>query len=64
MLNTARRFWGIGNKYDGAFKDNLQDGQGTLSFANGDLYVGEFKDNLFNGQGTYTYADGSTYVGG
>jgi hypothetical protein len=50
-------------KYVGDYKDNKQHGQGTATYANGDVYVGEWKDGSENGQGTYTYADGLKYVG-
>lgn len=38
-------------------------GEGTLTFANGDIYVGEFHDGLFDGPGTYTWPDGRQFVG-
>ncbi|MEC8431166.1 MAG: hypothetical protein VXZ29_07375, partial [Pseudomonadota bacterium] len=40
------------------FRDNQANGQGTYTYANGNVYVGEFRDNLFNGHGTLTYTDG------
>jgi hypothetical protein len=36
----------------GEFKDDKRNGQGTYTFANGDIYVGEYKDDKRNGQGT------------
>ena len=41
-------------KYVGDYKDNKQHGQGTYTYANGDVHVGEFKDDKAQGQGTYT----------
>ena len=44
-------------------KNDLRNGQGTYTYADGNKYVGEWKDDKFNGQGTYTYANGDKYVG-
>jgi len=44
-------------------KGDCHNGQGTMTWANGDKYVGEFKNNLPNGQGTYTFAGGKKIVG-
>ena len=49
--------------YVGEFKDGMENGQGTFTWANGDKYVGEFKYALRHGQGTYTSAKGDKYVG-
>ena len=49
--------------YEGEFKDGNQNGQGTLTWTNGDMYEGEFKDGKYDGQGTYTWPDGRKYVG-
>src|SRR4051812_20090329 len=44
--------WGVeGATYVGKFKGGKQNGQGTLTSANGDVYVGEFKDDKFDGSG-------------
>ena len=50
--------------YVGEFRNGGLNGQGTLTYANGQKYVGEFRDNKFNGQGTATHPDGTKYVGG
>ena len=39
------------------------DGNGTLTFSNGDEYVGGIKDGKPNGRGTCTFANGDKYVG-
>jgi len=36
----------------------MPNGQGTLSFPNGDTYVGEWKDGMRHGQGTFKNGDG------
>jgi hypothetical protein len=38
-------------------------GQGTYTWANGDIYVGDWVNGLITGQGTYTWANGDIYVG-
>ena len=52
-----------GNKYVGAYKDDLPNGQGTFTHVDGSKYVGATKDGSFHGQGTLTLADGTKYVG-
>ena len=44
----------------GALKYN---GQGTLTFKNGDTYKGNFKNGTFNGKGTFTAKAGWKYEG-
>ena len=41
----------------------ITNGQGTLTFANGDVYVGKNKGGQANGQGILTYASGDVYAG-
>ena len=50
-------------EYNGEFKEGVFNGQGTLTWAHGDMYVGEFKNGTYYGQGTYTWANGDKYVG-
>lgn len=50
-------------KYEGYVVANKMNGQGTLTFDNGDSYEGQFKNGIFNGQGTYRSASGWTYTG-
>lgn len=47
----------------GVYQQGKLQGQGVLTWTNGDKYVGEYKDGLFHGQGTYTWANGHQYVG-
>jgi hypothetical protein len=49
--------------YVGNFKDDKYDGQGTLSYPDGEKYFGEWKDGKLNGYGTKIWSDGSKYVG-
>lgn len=51
-----------GSRYEGEFKDNKINGEGTYTTADG-KYEGKFKDGMYNGKGTYIYSDGSKYEG-
>ena len=47
--------------YDGEWKDNSKDGQGTMKYHNGDVYEGEFINDKMHGKGTYEYAAGNIF---
>lgn len=49
--------------YIGTTIQGKMNGQGKMTFENGDTYEGEFVDGYFQGQGTYTSKDGWTYEG-
>ena len=51
------------SKYEGEIKIGFPNGQGILTFPDGEKYVGEYKDGQKNGHGTYTWNDGGKYVG-
>jgi len=50
-------------KYEGEVENGLPNGQGTITWSNGEKYVGKYKDGKRNGQGTETFPDGQKYVG-
>jgi hypothetical protein len=52
-----------GGKYAGEWKDGKPNGQGTVTWPDGQKYVGGFKDGIMNGQGTVTWPNGTKYVG-
>ena len=55
-----------GQRYEGYFKDNKPNGEGTLNFSGeweGDRIVGEFKDGKADGEAVYYFKDGRKYVG-
>ncbi len=52
-----------GGFYEGEWSDNLPQGEGTLTWPDGDEYNGEFKDGKLESHGTYTWASGQKYVG-
>ena len=39
--------------YEGEMKAGVREGQGTLTWSNGDKYVGTFKNGLRHGHGTF-----------
>ena len=43
-------------QYTGEWADDVRNGYGMYTFANGDTYEGEWSKNLRHGQGTYTYS--------
>ena len=49
--------------YIGLFNKNKKDGEGKLSYYNGESYIGQFKSNTFNGKGKFVYANGDVYKG-
>ncbi len=50
-------------QYNGYVVANKMNGQGKLTFDNGDVYEGQFTNGIFHGQGTYTSASGWVYTG-
>lgn len=50
-------------KYDGSLVRGKMNGQGTLTFKNGDTYTGDFKNGAFNGKGTFVSGSGWKYEG-
>ena len=49
--------------YHGYVQANKMNGQGKVTFANGDVYEGNFSNGSFDGKGTFTAKEGWTYVG-
>jgi hypothetical protein len=52
-----------GYEYEGEWKENHKEGQGTISYVNGVKYKGEWKKDKPNGQGTMIYENGNKYEG-
>jgi len=52
-----------GFRYDGDWRDNLQNGRGKTIFDDGDAYEGDMAGGLFHGQGIYRSKDGWRYEG-
>lgn len=49
--------------YTGEVVNNRMNGQGKLTFANGDTYEGQFKNGVFSGQGVFLAQTGWSYEG-
>ena len=49
--------------YDGTLVRGKMNGQGTLTFENGDQYTGDFNNGAFNGKGTFQSKSGWKYEG-
>ena len=50
-------------KYDGTLVRGKMNGQGTMTFQNGDSYSGQFRNGIFDGKGTFTSQAGWKYEG-
>jgi hypothetical protein len=50
--------------YTGEFNKGKFDGQGTLSFTNGEIYIGQFKEGNAQGMGLHIKSNGERYAGG
>ena len=51
------------NIYVGQWKNDCQEGKGTLTLANGNVFKGEWKNCLPDGKCTLTYSNGSVHLG-
>ena len=51
------------DQYDGAWTDDVKQGQGAMAFANGDRYDGSWNGDVRCGEGRCTFANGDTYDG-
>ena len=49
--------------YEGPFKNNMPNGEGTTTFINGDVYKGVHNNGWESGSGTMTKADGTVTTG-
>lgn len=50
-------------EYEGEWKNDQKNGEGTLTFSDKTRYKGHFKDNKFDGKGTMNWKDGFSYEG-
>lgn len=50
-------------RYDGSVVRGKMNGQGTVTFENGDTYKGNFVNGTFSGHGTFTAKAGWKYEG-
>lgn len=50
-------------RYTGYVLNNRMNGQGKLTYPNGDVYEGNFVNGVFNGHGTFKSGMGWSYTG-
>lgn len=53
-----------GDSYYGQFEHNMQHGEGTYKYANGDIYSGQWVQGQRSGQGCYEYASNKSKLVG
>ena len=52
-------------EFKGEFKENKRQGEGKITFENGDYYIGLFWNNKYDGEGEFVYKKkGCKYKGG
>ena len=49
--------------YEGDFKEGIREGNGKMTYRNGDYYEGEFKNWVRDGYGEFHYSNGTIYKG-
>lgn len=49
--------------YVGEIKDGKRNGNGTMTYSNGNEYSGGWKDDIQSGEGVFTWANGDVYEG-
>jgi len=52
-----------GDQYEGEFKNNTFNGEGTYIYSSGSKYIGKWKDGKSHFFGVLTFPDGATYIG-
>ncbi len=67
-LNGKRHGYGTfkypnGSKYEGQFKNDLKEGQGTMSWGNGNKHTGSYINGKRNGYGSFIFKSGKRYIG-
>jgi hypothetical protein len=50
-------------RYEGAWEEGLQHGEGSCAYASGDAYSGGWARGARSGKGTCAYANGDKYTG-
>ncbi|KAJ1470918.1 hypothetical protein T484DRAFT_3567268 [Baffinella frigidus] len=50
-----------GDKYAGAFENDLPHGEGKYQFANGTIYEGQFHAGRMHGEGKFSFPETAAY---
>ena len=56
-------YFSNGNRYDGLWYKDYQQGLGTMYYYNGDKYIGNWEHDKRSGQGKYIFSNGAYYDG-
>jgi len=59
----AMVFEGTGARYEGGWKDDKQEGEGTYFYANGNTFAGTWRADKKEGRGTVTAPNGYAFTG-
>jgi len=59
----GRMIWSNGAYYEGAWKNNYQNGKGTMKWATGEIYIGDWVMGVQAGYGQMTWVNGDHYEG-
>ncbi len=51
------------SKYEGHFKNDLKEGQGTMTWGNGNKHTGSYINGKRNGYGSFIFKSGKKYIG-
>ena len=54
---------GLGNYYEGGYKNDMKHGVGYFEWESGNSYAGHYKDDERSGSGVMRWTDGSEYFG-
>jgi hypothetical protein len=63
LIGFGKIIFKNGDRFEGTFKRDKREGNGTMYYINGDKYVGNFKDDRKEGKGNIYYFNGDEYVG-
>ena len=61
--NGIYRYYELGHKYDGEWKDNEKQGIGKMTYKGSGVYHGYWENGRRHGEGVFTYENGDTYSG-
>ena len=59
----GKKVYANGDIYEGAWANDMFNGQGRFDHADGDVYEGFWKNSKAHGQGIYISRNGSCYIG-
>ena len=63
IISEYREIWANGDDYEGEWKNNMADGEGTLRTADGTKYKGHFVKGKEDGKGVLEDKNGVRYDG-